>query len=116
MSSRLTPPGRRYSNQTIRISDLAVTDSVLRDLSFDNCHIMGPAVLALIDSVTLDSPAFDGTLEGILWEIPEDKTVFGAIGLERCEFYACRFTAIGLAVTPELASKIRESVGPRPDQ
>lgn len=112
---RLNPTGGHYANQTIRIPDLAVTDNVLRGLIFEGCHVMGPAILALIQNVTMNNSSFEGTADAVIWEVPEGRTILGVIGLENCEFYGCRFTNIGLALPPDLAGRFRQELGGGPD-
>ncbi|MEX0658292.1 MAG: hypothetical protein WD080_04085 [Egibacteraceae bacterium] len=113
MPPQLTPSDRTYRNTTIRITELAVTDAVLRGLTFESCHIMGPAVLAVLDGVTMNGCTYDvanNDLDSVIWEIETGRWVVGAIGIESCEFYGCRFTNIGLAMPPELSAQFREVV------
>lgn len=108
------PGTREYRNQTVRITDLTVTDDLLADLRFENCTIIGPAVLALIDDVVLSNCGFDAPgADAVFWPVaPNRQIVIGAIGLVRVEFYSCRFMRIGIAAIedtlPELLKGFNE--------
>lgn len=100
-----------YRSQVVRITDLAVTADLVEGVKFENCQIVGPAVLALLDGVVVQGCSFDGTLDGILWEVAPETLVHGAIGLKNVEFYGCSFSRIGFAVLPELAEQFRSDLG-----
>lgn len=101
-------PADGYRNQFVRIPDLAVTDDVLRDLTFENCTIVGPAVLALLESTTISGCTWDGPFDAFAWPIPEGRPwVIGAIGLVNVSFYGCRFQRIGLAFPESQNAAIR---------
>jgi len=102
MIGTVTHPGdRHYRNTTIRISDLVVTTYALEDLIFENCVIMGPAVLLPLEGVAFNECGFDAPgAEWIIWRIdPGRPGVTGAIGVNRCEFHSCRFVGIGIATS-----------------
>jgi hypothetical protein len=96
------PPLRadgRFRDEVVRIAELTVNSSTLQDLEFSNCRIIGPAVLVLLDNVTIahcswDAPGFDA----IYWEVPPERGfVVGAVGVARCTFSNCRFEQVGIA-------------------
>jgi hypothetical protein len=108
----MRPPGGIYRNLLIRLPDLAVTTAVLSGLTFENCQVHGPAVLAMIDNVRINRCGFDGTPEAVLWPISsERKQILGAIGLSNCEFVGCSFVGIGLAVPEAELSQVRRGLG-----
>jgi hypothetical protein len=104
-----TPPrGSVFSNQTIRITDfidMRVADHpspLITERTFEDCIIVGPAVIALIDQVTMLSPVWDASrLEEVFIEVPTGSFVIGPIGLIRCTFIRCRFHGIGVMGTPQ---------------
>lgn len=107
------PGTREYRRQLVRIADLAVTDDVIQDVRFENCQIVGPAVLAPLEDTTINGCSFDsqGPLE-LFWLIPPTReSVIGAIGLVRVEFFACRFQRIGLAVPEAHAEQFLRGFG-----
>ena len=112
----LTPADRTHRRTTIRITDLAVTDNKLEGLTFEECHIIGPAVLGIIRNVRFDRCSFEGTPEELIWEVPPERpSVLGVIGLSDCQFYGCRFTNIGLAMSPDGAASFRRELGSTSD-
>lgn len=95
---------RQFRDDVVRIAALTVNTSVIEDLEFSNCRIIGPAVLALLDGVSLIGCRWDAPdLEAIFWEVPPSRPrVVGAVGVQRCVFSNCSFAEIGLAGPPDL--------------
>lgn len=82
----------------MQLSTLVVAEPWLRDLRFVNCHIVGPGILLLLNGITMETITLDAPIPAIFWEVPATRdTVVGAIGVERCEFYSCRFDGVGFA-------------------
>jgi hypothetical protein len=104
-----------FRNDVVRISDLTVNTSILEGYDFSNCRIIGPAVLALLENVSIvgctwDAPGFDA----IYWEVPPTRpVVVGAVGVTRCTFSNCTFQQVGIAGPPELRAELERgfSVG-----
>jgi len=87
-----------YESQAVRITDHAVTDDVIQGKTFSNCSIVGPAILAPIESVSFVGCNFDvadNDPASILIVVPP-RWLVGAIALRHCGFYNCRFSRIGL--------------------
>jgi hypothetical protein len=102
------PADDHYRNLLMRISDLAVTDDFIDGITFENCQIVGPAVLLPLENCTFRSNTFEGDEEAILWELRPPRTrVLGVIALRSCVFVGCRFTRIGIAGPPELIAQFR---------
>ena len=77
----LHPPGGHYRNLVVKLPELAVTDDLLEGLTFENCHIIGPAVIVGLGGEIRDCQ-FDGSLDAFLWPFEDDRdVVIGAIGL-----------------------------------
>ncbi len=93
-----------YRNEVIRIAELTVNSSLLEDLEFSNCRIIGPAILALLNNVTLAGCGWEGPgLDAIFWEVsPERGPVIGAVGVKNCTFSNCTFEQVGVAGPPDL--------------
>ncbi|MBD1541001.1 hypothetical protein G9E11_01770 [Arthrobacter sp. IA7] len=104
------PP--RIEREVVRLSDLTVTDQKISGITFENCLIMGPAVVVMTGGDgTLQGCTFDGDLDAILWEIPQSRgSVLGAIELESCHFIDCRFTLVGFAGPAEFLNKFRSGI------
>jgi hypothetical protein len=107
------PGTREYRRDTVRITDLVVTDDFIEDVRFENCQIIGPAVLAPLQGCTFYACEFDSQgPDELFWIIPPERSSFiGAIGLLRVEFYACRFQRIGLAVPKIMVEEFRSGFG-----
>jgi hypothetical protein len=99
---------RSFRNQVLRISDLVVHNSMLQGYDFTHCRIIGPAVLAPLNDVSIvhctwDAPGFDA----IFWEVPPERgPVVGAVGVVDCTFSNCRFELIGIAGSPEFRTQL----------
>ncbi len=101
-----------YESQTIRITDLAVTDDLIQGKIFSNCMLVGPAMLAPLDRVTLAGCSFDvanDDPESILIVVP-NRWLVGVIGLKHCSFFGCRFTRIGFVVDEGFANEFVSNV------
>lgn len=105
------PGDRHYRNQLVRLPDLAVTDDVIRAVTFENCTLVGPAVIILLGTGALQDSGFDGDAEGVLWPLGDRSHVIGAIGLEDCAIISCRLQRIGLAYPPHLEEMVRQGLG-----
>ena len=108
----LQPSDNTYRNTLIRITDLTVNEDVLRGLTFENCQIVGPAVLILLGKTLVQDCNWEATPESMIWVVEDDRdSVTGAIGLEDCEFYGCRFVRAGLAVKRMDLPKVLKGFG-----
>jgi hypothetical protein len=99
----LTGDGK-FRDDVIRIAELTVNTFLLEDLEFSNCRIIGPAVLAILDNVSIigcrwDAPGF----EALFWEVaPTRPVVVGAVGVRNTTFANCSFENVGVAGPPGL--------------
>ncbi len=104
---------REFRNEVVRIAELTVNTVVLEGLTFQNCRIIGPAVLVPLGSGSMQHCGFDveqGGVDAIFWEIPPDREyVVGAVGLINCHFSSCTFVSIGIAGTPELRQELERA-------
>lgn len=85
-------------NKTIRLADLVREDFTIRNRTFDNCHIYGPAVifftggifidnvLKRIDITNIDANFIETTNTGVLGVIVFDNCV-----IKKCTFYNISF-------------------------
>lgn len=102
----------QYENRVVRVAELTVLKDTVDGAVFQNCQIVGPAVVAF-QGCTLSSCGFDvgaGTIDSILWEVRDGSYVVGAVGFVNCEFYGCNFSRIGLAGTPEQLEVFRREI------
>ena len=104
------PGDRSYRNTTIRIADLAVTEDTLTDLTFENCVIEGPAVIAFVNDCSMINTTIAGDPDSVLWVLPPEREyIVGAIGLVRCTIAGCRLQRIGIAVHAQEAEEYRRA-------
>ncbi|TWH75353.1 hypothetical protein JD78_03909 [Modestobacter roseus] len=106
------PGTREYRNQLVRIADLTVLEDVIRDVRFESCVIVGPAVLGLIDDVTLSGCRFNAPgPDALLWPVSASRGSVGAVGLVNVEFRNCELQRIGIAVPEEQIEQFRDDLG-----
>jgi len=92
---------------TIRLADLAVINDVISDVTFENCVIEGPAVVALLGNTTMSDSGLDGDTESVLWVIPDARQyVIGAIALVDCTIVGCSLRRIGLAIPESQVERV----------
>ena len=103
---------RTFRDEVVRIAELTVNTSMLEDLEFSNCRIIGPAVLVLLEGVTLTGCTWDAPgLDALFWEVPRTRRlVMGAVGVNRCQFSNCTFELIGVAGPPELRTALEKGL------
>ncbi|MEV8023419.1 hypothetical protein [Microbacterium sp. NPDC080220] len=85
--------------EVVRVADLAVARPVIERHRFEDCLIIGPAVLATTgDDGLIEGCTFDGDASSLVWLIPDDRPyVIGAIEAANCQFVNCRFSMVGFA-------------------
>lgn len=104
------PGDRTYRNQTVRLADLTVVSDVIQDVTFENCSIIGPAVVVLQDS-TLTNCVFNGTAEELFWDVGDRRSVLGVVAMVRCTIVGSSFQRIGFAGTPADIAYMRSAIG-----
>jgi hypothetical protein len=93
----------------VTISSLTVNTNMLEGLTFQNCRIIGPAVLIPLGNTTISHCNFGGDINAIFWEIPLDRQhIVGAVGLLNCTLSACTFNEIGLAGPHQLRQALEQ--------
>ena len=88
----------------VRLADLPLTQNVLSSYAFENCLVVGPAVLVPLSNTRFVDVGWNSpSAEASLWRMPtEGGPVVGAIGLVNVWFNDCTFEAIGMAVPDAL--------------
>lgn len=93
--------GGEFRDDILRIAELTVNTTMLENMRFSNCRIIGPAVLALLNDIELSHCRWDGDVNALFWEVPDSRPVFiGAVGVRHCTFSNCRFENVGIAGPP----------------
>lgn len=111
------PSGRVIRRAMVRLVDLVPPPGAppaIEEVVFENCLIVGPAVVGILDACQFDHCTFNydgrGTIENILWSLPDDEWVVGCIGLRACLFERCEFRSIGFAGRPETLDNMRRQL------
>lgn len=104
----------RTNVDIIRIVDKAGVDSLIENARFENALIVGPAVLAPLDHVTIANCRFDGDPDTLLIEVDEGRRVVGVIGLRNVTFERCEFRNVGLIGTHQNVAQFRQGFMPQP--
>jgi hypothetical protein len=111
------PSDRCVRRKTVKIADWADERNRISNVTFEDCMIEGPAVLATTGPRPshIDSPTFAESSLPVM-VAPDGYTTFGALGLDGVIFHRCFFRRVGITTTTEVAAKLRASVRPRPSR
>lgn len=104
-----------YESQTLRLADLVVTGDRIVGKTFSNCLLVGPIMLVPLEGVTISGCHFPGTPEEIVIVIDGPRRLFGAVGVEHCAFYGCRFSDVGFIGGPEFLDAFNSAARPPQD-
>jgi len=96
--------------QVVRLVDLVGVDSILRDQTFEDALIVGPAVIAPLERVTMQNCSFSGDENSLFIEVQPDRSVIGVIGLIATTFKRCRFENVGIIGPPDAIEAIRSAL------
>lgn len=107
------PPLRgdaEFRDEVVRLAALTVNSSTIEGYRFLNCRVIGPAILALLDRVTITHCRWDAPgMEAIFWEVPpERQVVIGAVGVIDCTFSNCAFENVGIAGPIDLRTELEK--------
>lgn len=76
-------------------------EAVIRDKTFTDCAIEGPALVAVLKDTTFEGCNMGAATDArSLLYAPEGPQLVGAIGLQNCRFVRCRFVQIGFTGSP----------------
>jgi hypothetical protein len=88
----------QFNNDVVRLSDLAVVANVLKEYVFEDCLILGPAVVMPLGSTSIVDCDLGGKPQALLWIVEPDRDfIIGSIGLKDCSFRSCAFQRVGFA-------------------
>lgn len=87
-----------YRDQTVRLAELAALDDVLTGMTFENCEVVGPAVVVLLGDTKVSDCHWTGDVDAVLWPAHGREHVIGAIGLQDCVITGCQFFRVGIFV------------------
>lgn len=94
-------PPQMHEGEEVEIYTLADESGLIRNHSFLNCEIVGPAVLGTSESVF----RFNRTTNKIDYAVfdlkPTQVGIVGALKVHRCSFEYCLFHNVGFATHPD---------------
>ena len=96
-------------NKSIRIADLAREDFVVRNRTFENCHIYGPAVV-IVTNCIMSRCHFEEMGSEAGWIKTTNKVVAGAIILDSCVAKNCVFHKISFIGPPEQIDALKSQI------
>jgi hypothetical protein len=97
--------GLRYEDEVVRLSDLFTTSPELSNLVFENCLLVGPAVIAFLGKCNVAGNHFNGRPEAIFLEVEGEREVIGVLGLRNVTISNSRLENIGIAGDRALMQK-----------
>lgn len=103
-------------NKNVRLVDLAMQDPIVRNRTFEDCQIYGPAVLVpercVFYQCHMDTAGDAGFIK------TTNERLWGVLRFEGCVFRRCSFYKIGFIGPPEAIDRLRSQVtlvdGPMP--
>lgn len=105
MTTGETTP-RIFTNQTLRLHELADDEGYISNVLVQDCTILGPAVLAW-GGINLTNCSYSGSdVESVIWPVARTRhTVVGAFMARESSFENCQFVGVGIAMPEdEIAS------------
>lgn len=102
----------------VRIADEARADWIVEGRVFEDCIILGPAVLLPFGVNEITGGLIEGDPEAIFWESDQPgRGLTGAVVIKNCTFKNCRFVRIGFVGESGSLEKLRAIpvVTPPPD-
>jgi hypothetical protein len=106
---------RGYS---FRLVDLASSDHNIRNKTFEDCWIYGPAIMFAHDTdfredlFIVTTPYREATADDFFIVIPEDTFVSGAIFLDHCSFLRCRFVGVQMIGPSDFVDRWKKGLSP----
>lgn len=96
--------------EIVRLVDRVGVNSIIEGQEFHDALIVGPAVIALLDRVTMINCGFDGDEDSLFIEVAPDRGVLGVVGIVNTRFERCRFQNIGIVGPPEAVALMKEEL------
>jgi len=105
-----------FSNEGVWLPLLAVHhmnagDPVIRNKTFTDCVIEGPALVMPMGSTTFDScnMGVAANPRSLMYK-PQGPLLVGAVGLENCSFVRCRMVQIGFTGADAFLDELAEQL------
>jgi hypothetical protein len=107
-----TPPAREVVHQrVVRISEWATDTGQLEGRHFQDCFIMGPAIIVARETVMNNCTFMAPNPDAIFWTIEDGREwIAGAFLVVDCVFEGCRFVNVGIAGSRDDLVAIRRAI------
>lgn len=106
-----TPKPKTVKGKVVRIAQDVDVRSLITNTRYVDCEILGPAILAPLDTVNFQDSNFDAPAEAIFYTVDPDRPAVGVIGLMNVEFRECRFKNVGIIAIADVITKFRSGMG-----
>lgn len=104
-------PGSYLRNEKILICELASDKPVVKDKTFEDCELIGPAMIFLTGSTFMVNSSFEGSFEKTVLILREKRWLMGVVAFEDCIFKRCKFLKVGIIASPGQEEKYRKGFG-----
>lgn len=89
---------KKFQSEVVRLADLAIVDTMLDGYEFNDCLLMGPAVVILTGEIEMDGINIGGDVQSVFWLIePGRSLIVGGIAFTNSKFIDVRFQGVGFA-------------------
>lgn len=87
----------------------------IKDKTFTDCVIEGPAVMAVMNGTFFDSCAMGTTsdVKSLLYRPVSDVKMAGVVGVSNCRFVRCRFVQVGFTGSEEMLDEMAAGIRSR---
>jgi len=105
-------PSSYFQNQKILICELARDELTIRNKIFEDCELIGPAMILLTGSAGLMAhSSFEGSFEKTVIVVQEGRFLVGAVAFEDCVFRRCKFLKVGIIAIASQEEMFRKGFG-----
>jgi hypothetical protein len=89
-------------------------EMAIRDKTFTDCVIEGPAVMAVMNGTFFENCAMGTTTDvrSLLYRPVSDQKMAGVVGVGNCRFVRCRFVQIGFTGSEDLVEQLTTGIKP----
>lgn len=109
------PLRQTYQDEVVRIADLVVVEDAIVSATFENCLILGPAIVNTIGNTLFDACTFNipsGDVDDMVIVAP--KPVQGVVNVVDVVFQHCEFIRVGFVGPEQMRQGFLDGMGPRP--
>lgn len=89
-------------------------EMAIRDKTFTDCVIEGPAVMAVMNGTHFENCAMGTTTDvrTLLYRPVSDQKMAGVVGVANCRFVRCRFVQVGFTGSEDLVEHLTTGIKP----